>query len=233
LNEIDQAITLARQLAAPHPMAYVLGNAAWLHQQRREPDATLARAQEAKAISEQWGIARQLAWGSVHEGWALAAKGQPEEGIALIEEGVAGWRAIGGLNNFPHFLVLLADACRQADHPERALAVLEEADDLVERTGHYTYAAEVHRQRGEVLRTLSPQSKEQAEASFLKAIEVARHQRTTTFELRAAIGLARLWAEQGAPHKALHLLAPVHDRFTEGFDTADLKDAKALLDELA
>ena len=233
LNEIGRAITLARQLPARHPLAYVLANAALVHQQRREPAATLACAEEAMVVSEQQGIAQQLAWGSVHMGWALAASGKIEEGIALIEDGISGWRAIHFLNNFPHFLILLADACRLADCPDRALRALEEADDLVERTGHRTYEAEVHLQRGNALRTLSAHNGEQAERSFLRAIEVARRQRAKTAELRAATSLAGLWAEQGERRKAHDLLAPVYGWFTEGFDTADLKDAKALLDELS
>ena len=232
LNEIGRAITIARQLPARHPLAYVLANAALVHQQRREPAVTLACAEEAMVISEQQGIAQQLAWGSVHMGWALAASGKIEEGFALIEDGIAGWRAIHSLNNFPHFLILLADACRLAHQPERALRALEEADDLVERTGHRTYEAEVDLQRGEALRTLSAQNGEQAERSFLRAIEVARRQRAKTAELRAATSLARLWRDQGKRPEARDLLAPIYGWFTEGFDTADLKDARALLDEL-
>ena len=155
-----------------------------------------------------------------------------EDGIALIEDGIASWRAIHFLNNFPHFLILLADACRLADQPERALRALEEANDLVERTGHRTYEAEVHLQRGDALRTLSAQNGEQAERSFLRAIEVARRQRAKTAELRAATSLARLWRDQGKRPEARDLLAPIYGWFTEGFDTADLKDARALLDEL-
>ena len=186
LNEIGQAITLARQLPARHPLAYVLANAALVHQQRREPAATLACAEEAMVVSEQQGIAQQLAWGSVHMGWALAASGKIEEGIALIEDGIAGWRAIHFLSNFPHFLILLADACRLADRPDRALRTLEEADDLVERTGHRTYEAEVHLQRamrcGPYQRTM--ESRRRGRSSGRSRSPAASEQRPPNFAPR-------------------------------------------------
>ena len=232
LNEIGQAITLARQLPARHPLAYVLANAALVHQQRREPAATLACAEEAMVVSEQQGIAQQLAWGSVHMGWALAASGKIEEGIALIEDGIAGWRAIHFLSNFPHFLILLADACRLADSPtvlfvlsKRRMTLWSEPVIALSkrrctcrgamRCGPYQRTMESRRRGRSSGRSRSPAASE-----------------AKTAELRAATSSRGLWAEQGERRKAHDLLAPVYGWFTEGFDTADLKDAKALLDEL-
>ncbi len=127
----------------------------------------------------------------------------------------------------------MAEACGHTGQAGEGLSLLAESLDLVEKTGERTWEAEVHRLKGELLLVQSSQNQAEAEACFNRAIDVARRQSAKSPELRAAAGLARLWHQQGKTGKARALLAPVYDWFTEGFDTADIKDAKALLNELS
>ena len=130
-------------------------------------------------------------------------------------------------------MVPLAEAASALGRPEDGLDVLAEAMVQVESTGERYLEAELHRLQGEMLLAQSPSNHEPAEGAFQKALAVAGAQQAKSLELRAAMGLARLWHDQGKTTEARDLLAPVYDWFTEGFDTTDLKDAKALLDDLA
>jgi predicted ATPase len=141
-------------------------------------------------------------------------------------------RAEGTMMGSPTMLAMLAEAHGKAGEPEEGLALLDEAQGLVAKTGERTSEAEVHRVKGELLLARSPSDWNQAETTFREALEVARRQSAKSWELRAATSLARLWQRQGKRDEARDLLAPVYAWFTEGFDTKDLSDAKALLDEL-
>ena len=182
-------------------------------------------------LADQLGMVQLRAWASIHKGWALACGGEIEAGLAEIEAGLATWRAIGGLNNRTHFLNLLAEVCRLAGRPEAGMAALDEAEDISRTVDLHAHDVETRRRRGELFLTLG--KVDEAEAAWLRALEVARCQVTRTLELRAATDLACLWAEHGRRAEAHGLLAPIYNWFTEGFDTADLKDAKALLDQMA
>ena len=175
-------------------------------------------------------MVQHRAWASIHNGGALACRGQTDDGLAEIEAALATWRAIGGLNNRTHFLNLLAEACRLAGKPEAGMAALDEAEELSRRADLHAHDAETHRRRGELHLALGRAA--DAEASWLRAIEVAGSQGTKTLELRAAADLARHWRDQGRRVEARDLLAPIYAWFTEGFDTADLKEAIALIQEL-
>jgi class 3 adenylate cyclase/tetratricopeptide (TPR) repeat protein len=230
LDESLRAIEIARTLPTP-TLVMVLSNAALVHQFRRELGPTLACADETIRLADQLGMVQLRAWASIHKGWALACAGRPDDGLAEIEAALATWRAIGGLNNRTHFLNLLAEACRLAGRPEAGMAALDEAEDISGRVDLHAHDAETHRRRGELHLALGRAA--DAETSWLRAIEVAVSQGTRTLELRAATDLARLWRDQDKCAEARDLLAPVYGWFTEGFDTADLKEAGALLDELA
>jgi predicted ATPase len=156
--------------------------------------------------------------------------GQREKGLTQLTRGLTEYRAHGSLN-IPASLTLLADAYREVQQPQDGLQQLEEAISVTDRTQTRFYEAEMHRVRGELF--LSMHDAGAAETSFRKAINVAQHQSAKTWELRAAMSLARLWRDQGKVQQARELLAPVYGWFTEGFDTRDLKEAKALLEELA
>ena len=182
------------------------------------------------AVSEEHGFPYYRAWGTIYRGWALAESGQTAEGIALLQAGVAEYRATGAVQFVPFFLTLLADAEGKAKQRDQALGHLVEAERLMAETGDRWAEAELHRVRGELLR--SGDDYTAAERCFLQAIGIAQQQSAKFWELRAAISLARLWSEQGKRDAARNLLGPIYGWFTEGFDTPVLKEAKALLTEL-
>jgi predicted ATPase len=152
------------------------------------------------------------------------------EGISLLRNGSTAFRATGAEAGMPHFIALLAKACEIAGQVEEALTALDDALQIVERTGERWLAAELNRHKGQLL--LRQGHPEAAEEFYRKALAIAEEQEAKLWELRAAVGLARLRRDQGRRAEARDLLAPVYGWFTEGFDTPDLKEAKALLDEL-
>jgi predicted ATPase len=170
------------------------------------------------------------------QGWALAEQGQVKESIAQMQQGLAALRAMGTAVNRAGDLALLAEAYGKAGLTEEGLSVLAEALDLVQKTGGRS-EAELYRLKGQLTlqsKVSSPKSQvEEAEACFCKAIEIARRQQAKSLELRAVMSLSRLWQQQGKKDKARQMLAEIYSWFTEGFDTKDLQEAKALLKELA
>jgi predicted ATPase len=153
------------------------------------------------------------------------------EGIAQLRAGLAGWNGVGARLMETQWLGFIAEACARAGQFDDTLTALDRAAETAAATGECHYQAELYRLRGVVL----AETGQQAEAAswLQRAIDTAGSQQAKSLELRAATSLARLWAEQGERQRAHDLLSPVYGWFTEGFDTADLKDAKALLDELA
>jgi predicted ATPase len=162
----------------------------------------------------------------------LAHQGQVKEGIEQMTQGLRAYRATGAASNRSYFLALLAEAHGTMGQPEAGLTVLTEALTFAETTGERLYEAERHRLKGELLLQQSSDNSTEAEVCFQQAISIAQSQQAKSWELRAATSLARLWQQQGKRQEAHDLLAPVYHWFTEGFDTADLQDAKALLNEL-
>jgi predicted ATPase len=185
------------------------------------------------ALAAQDEFAQWEAGGVALEGWALAEDGRAEEGIARIERGIKAWSATRAAVLVPYYLGVLGCTYARAGRPADALPPLTDAISRVESSDERWCKAELHRCRGEVVLQLNRAQGIEAETSFRKAIALAQKQGAKLWELRAATSLARLWAEQGERQKARDLLAPVYGWFTEGFDTADLKDARALLEELA
>jgi predicted ATPase len=228
-----EALTRARQLAQPLGLAFALDWVAWLHQLRREPQTTQDQAEAAMALCTEQGFAQLLAFGRVLRGWVLAARQQGEDGITHIRQGLAAYQATGAAVGRPQQLALLAEAHGQVGQAEAGLAVLAEALTVVGHTGERNYEAELHRLTGQLLLARSGAHHTEAEACFRQALDMARRQQAKSLELRAAVSLSRLWQQQGKCTEAYDLLAPVYGWFTEGFDTADLQDARALLDALA
>jgi class 3 adenylate cyclase/predicted ATPase len=232
LQQSQKALTMAQELAHPFSLTYALTFAAFGHQFRREAQATHMRAEAACALAGEQGIGFFLAVGTVLRGWALAEQGQSDAGIVQMREGMAVCRTTGAEADRPYFLALAAEAYGREGRYDEGLAMLEEALALVDQSEERYWEAEIHRLKGESLLARSAEHQVEAEACVHTALNVARRQQAKSLELRAATSLARLWQQQGKPQEAYDLLAPVYHWFTEGFDTADLKDAKALLDAL-
>jgi predicted ATPase len=246
LQRNRETLALAQELSHPHSLAFALGHAAVLHQFRCEAQAARERAEAVIALATEQGFPYFLAWGTILRGWALAEQGLGSEGIAQILQGLAAYWATGAELRGPHFFTLLAEAYGTVGQAEEGLIVLAEALALVDKTGERSWEAELYRLKGQLtlqkfkvsgskFPVAAPQPltfEPQAEACFLKAIEIARQQQAKSLELRAVTSLARLWQQQGKKDEARQMLAEIYGWFTEGFDTKDLQEAKALLEEL-
>jgi predicted ATPase len=191
----------------------------------------LQAADELLAISNEHGFALWSAAGKWIRGWCLGATGQAADGIALVLEGLAQFRAAGCNATMPFVLTTLAETYGLAGQPEEGLKRIAEAIALLERTQERWAEAETHRIEGTLLLFVSDEAA--AEDSFHKALAVSRRQNAKFWELRAAMSMARLWRDQGKRKEARDLLTPVHGWFTGGFDTPNLREAKTLLGELA
>jgi predicted ATPase len=167
--------------------------------------------------------------GQIMKGWAIGCAGKLEDGLALMKKGIDAAATIGGIH-WPHYHSLFAILQARAGNMQASLSAINTVKELIVETGEYFWQAEALRIEGEVGLFLGT-CRRQAEVRFVQALEVARKQQAKSFELRAAMSMARLWRDQGKRQQAHDLLAPVYGWFTEGFDTLDLKQAKALLDE--
>ena len=232
LVRADEAVTLAQQLAHPFSLGFALAVGAMFHQLRRERPAVQEHAEAAISLATEQGFPYWRAFGSILRGWTLAHQGQTQEGLAQIQQGLTAWHATGAEVFRPYFLAVLAEAHGIMGQPEAGLTVLTEALTLADNTGERWYEPDLYRLEGELLLQQSADHHAAAQACFQHALAVARAQQAKSFELRAATSLCRLWQRQGQGAAARELLAPIYGWFTEGFDTADLQEAKALLGEL-
>jgi len=255
-----EAFALAQELSHPYSLAFALIHVIYVHRFSWEVKATQERAKELSALSTEHGFPITLAVGAAHQGWALAEQGLGKEGIIQIRQGIDVWRATGSTLFFqPFLLAMLAEAHGKGGLPEEGLTVLAEALAIVNKTGERFWEAELYRLKGMLMLqsraglrqvqdksktsqanskdtntqhpTPSTQAEAEAEACFLKAIEIARRQSAKSLELRAVMSLSRLWQQQGKKAEARQMLAEIYGWFTEGFGTADLKEAKVILEE--
>ena len=230
LARSSAAIAEARRLA--HPPTLVAG-LAWSAKPLALVGDKIAldeRATQLLAIATEQGFARLHALGTIFRGWVKVENGAVAEGVSLMRTGWAAYRATGAEGYLTDLIALLAKACEIAGQIDEGLTLLDDGLQIVDRTGERLFAAELYRHKGQLL--LRQGQSEAAEELYRKALSIAEAQEAKLWELRAGVSLARLWGEQGRRVEARDLLAPVYGWFTEGFDTADLKDAKALLDEL-
>jgi predicted ATPase len=184
------------------------------------------------AVANEHGFAQWAANGRILQGWVFGQGGEATTAIARIRDGLAAYEATGARLSTPLLLTLLAEALAFAGKIEEGLAALDDALAKAAVSGGRGWDAEIYRLRGELTARLPYPDPAKAEDSFRTALAIAREQGTRGYELRAATSLARLWGEQGRRGEARELLAPLYVSFTEGFDTADLKDAAKLLSEL-
>jgi len=229
---MSEAIPRAERLRFPVAVANTLALAAYLEAFHHNVQKTLELAAATAWQGEEHGLPYYAAVASLMRGWALAMQNE-EEAIAQIRQGLAAHLAMGNKQQHGYFLSLLAEAMNQAGRAEEALEVLGEALDVAKQTNEPFYEAELYRLKGDALVKAGVGSLADAESCFRRAIEIARQQETKSFELRAATSLARLWQQQGKREESRAILADIYGWFTEGFDTADLKDAKAFLDNLS
>jgi predicted ATPase len=233
LTRGKESLALAQDLAHPYTLARGFYWNTVLHQFRREWQVVHELTGMILPVAAELGAAIMSALGSVMRGWALTMQGQSTEGMMQMRQGLEAYRANAEFQR-PHLLSMLAVVYGMVGHPEEALPLLTEALALVEKTGERYYEAELYRLKGELLQQADTDRKqEEAEACFQQALAIARRQEAKSWELRTAMSLARLWQAQGKRQEAHDLLAPVYGWFTEGFDTADLNEAKSLLEALA
>jgi predicted ATPase len=220
--------------ASPYPFTrtWTLTWAARAAQVRREVQLTLERAEAGLALAEQHGFAGHIPQGRLLRGWARTMQDRSVAHVAQMQQQLAALEAMGTKSVSAYARILLAEALCVGEQREAALAVLTEALQHMETTNEQTFQAEAYRLKGELLLARAQDHHEEAAICLHQALRVARQQQIKSWELRAAMSLSRLWQQQGKQAEARALLAPVYGWFTEGFDTADLQEAKALLEEL-
>jgi predicted ATPase/DNA-binding winged helix-turn-helix (wHTH) protein len=249
-----EALTLAREQSHPFTLALTLATVAVLQQLRREEEATLEHVKASLVLSTEHGFPYLRTIATVRQGWGLARIGQVEEGLGQMRQGLTALRATGTELLRPYHLALLAEACGSCGQIEAGLCALEEALVAADQHAERFYEAELHRLKGELLlqtfaeaglqpaptdidrgnatgigETSQSSPQMEAEACFEKALDIARRQGAKSLELRAAMSRCRLWDQQGKGAEARQLLAEAYGWFTEGFETADLREARGLL----
>jgi predicted ATPase/class 3 adenylate cyclase len=269
----QEALSLARNLSHPMSLAFALMHTAWIHIFHREEQIVRELTEALIRLCTDQGFPNLSAHGTVEQGWALAEQGEGEKGVAQIREGLAALRALGVEIARPTYLAWLAEACQRSGQIEEGLSTLDEALEVVGKNEERWYEAELYRLKGTLTlqsqtsleqvadksrasqdepeitapRPLTPDPQGEAEACFLKAIDIARQQQAKSWELRAVMSLVRLRRQQAQGHatrntqyeartkldEAHAMLSELYHWFTEGFDTKDLQEAKALLESLS
>jgi len=233
LERMQASLRLAQDLSHPFSLAFALDHAAWLYQYRQEVQRTHEQAESDIALSREQGFAFFLAQGTVMQGWALASQRQPEIGLAHMRQGLADLQVVGLEVVRPYWLSLLAAVYAMVGQIDEGLHTLDDALQTSQTNGWRIWEPELYRLKGDLALAQSPGDHAQAEIWFRHALDLASQQQAKSIELRAAMSLSRLWQQQGKRNEARELLAPIYGWFTEGFDTADLQEAKVLLAGLA
>jgi predicted ATPase len=232
MQHSEEAHLLAQNLSHPYALTFARVSAAFLYHFRRGALATHEQAEATIALATEQGFMFWLSVGTILHGWALAMQGQEAVGIVEMRKGIAAELATGSKAYQAYFLGLLAQTYGKVGHFKERLGLLAEGLAMMDTTELSFCGAELHRLRGQLLLQQSLDNQPEAESCFQQAISIAQNQSAKSWELRAATSLAKLWQQQGKRQEAYDLLAPVYAWFTEGFDTLDLIEAKALLDEL-
>ena len=236
-HALAKSLKLAHELGHPYTLAWALIMAAIFHSLEGDMQAADAQARAAIARSIEFGFAQLIAWGSILQGRQLAEQKQHEKSIAQMTKGLENYKASGLEVRLPFYLAQLAEVHRQSGTEEDGLALLDEALEISMRRGDAWYEAELHRLKGELIlqshtEQMTSPARREAEACFQKSLEIARRQSAKSLELRTVISLAQLWRRQEKRVEARQCLSEIYNSFTEGFDTKDLQEAKALLAEL-
>ncbi len=232
LRDTEEALRIARDLGQAATLMYALAHVGVPNILCGRYEAAAAQTREVLALSEEKSAPHWRAFGMLNQGWLLALTGKAAEAAPLISEGIAAYRATGSTNWIPLRLSYLALARAEIGQVDEAWRCIDEASTAIALTSERWCEAEVNRTAGEIILKMPAPDMAKAQAYFQRALDTARAQQAKSWELRAATSMARLWRSQGKRDVARDLLAPVYGWFTEGFDTIDLKEAKALLDEL-
>jgi predicted ATPase len=233
LQRSHSACALAQELVHPPSVVLALYYAARLHQSRRETSACHEHAEAVIALATEHGLPHWVALGIFLQGWVLAMQGQGEAGVTKMHQGLTKVLELGVQLAKQLIVVALTEFKKTQEEIAEGLCLLSQEEERIDESGQGLHKAEICRLKGELLLRQTVPDIAQAEACFQQAIDIARRQQVKSWELRVTMSLARLWQQQGKREEAYNLLAPVYEWFTEGFDTADLKEAKAVLEELA
>jgi predicted ATPase len=230
LASISESLALSERIAHPFTLSVALSVSSVVYLNCREPERALRQLEAAELLAVEQRLSLIFDTGMLR-GATLAEQGAVDQAIPRIREGVTKWTRLGRTFLLPYGLAFLAQGLVRHGDQAAALAALREGLALADVTGEHFWDAELHRLTGTVL--LAENKLDEGQASLQHAIHIAQAQQAKSLELRATTSLARLWRDQGKRAEARDLLAPVYGWFTEGFDTLDLKEAKALLDELS
>jgi len=229
LDQIEEALRIARELSEPQGLAHALFFASKLYCLRRDYLMVNHYAEEVISIAGEHGLVLYGAMATIMQGWTLTEQGRERDAIDQIREGLAALDVTGTFLVRPHFLALLAEALSKAGQIEEGMVVLDEAMAMVNSKGERYYEAELYRLKGELLLKQAPDNHWNAAQCFQRSMEIAESQKAKSLQLRTAMSLARLYRSRGKFQQARDLLAPIYESFTEGFDTDDLRDARSLL----
>ena len=232
LADIENAVEAAREIDQAATLMFVLTHTALTHLVSRNYAAAKREADELVAVAADKGAVFWKVIGTMAQGWGFALTGKASDAADLLTPGLAAFRSTGSTLWMPLHMSCLAIAHRDLDRIDEAWDCIGEAMTAIETTGERWYEAEVLRVAGEIAIMSPERDAAKAEMFFDRALAVARQQRARSWELRAAMSMASLYRDQGQRDKSRDLLAPVYGWFTEGFDTPDLKDAQALIDDL-
>ena len=236
LERVERALSLAQELSHVETLVIAHHFAAHLHQLRGEAPRAQERSETVVALGEEYGLELWVAFGNMNRGWAAVEQGHVEEGIDGLRRGLGAYEATGAKLWHAHFLGLLAQGLAKADRVEEGITEVTQALALVQETGENCAAAELHRILGELLIMRATEGDErmtQAEGCFKQAVTIARQQHGKSWELAAVTSLGRLYRRQGKRGEARRIVRETYEWFKEGFETADLQAAKALLIELS
>jgi predicted ATPase len=228
----DDTLMLAREVSHPYSLVLALSYTSLLHQFRREMQDVQGRTEEVISLATEQGFTQWVVHHMMLQDYCMAESSERENAIDQFCRSLSNWQATGASLALPYYLALLAEVYETANRADEGLATVHEAINIVDKTGERWFEAELYRLTGELLLKQSIPDVTQAEAAFQQALDIARSQQAKSWELRAAMSLSRLWQQQGKRSEAHDLLAPVYNWFTEGFDTADLIEAKTLLEAL-
>jgi predicted ATPase/class 3 adenylate cyclase len=233
IQRSQEALALAQELSHPYSLAVAQFQVAFLHHHRRDVPAVQVQAEALLALATTQGFPLYIGHGTYLRGWALAMQGHGEAGLTQLRQGLAAIVAVGQELSRPFGLLLLAEVAGQVGQVAEGLRLLAETLTVLEASGRGDLLAEAYRLQGDLLLRQAAPDAAQAAACFQRALAIARRQQARSWELRTACSLSRLWQRQGQYAAAYQMLAAIYGWFTEGFDTPDLQEAKALLVELA